>query len=123
MRASTPGPRSAAASSISLRFLTVKEGIARHHTRDRPTAPPRRAVRARDVVATPPGRHNDTARDTCPVPTAELLWTPSADQIERATLTRYQRWLGETRGLSFGSYADLWRRAGMGLAQVTCSHF
>jgi acetoacetyl-CoA synthetase len=43
------------------------------------------------------------------MPTPELLWTPSAEQIERSTLTRYQRWLGETRGLSFASYAELWR--------------
>ena len=41
--------------------------------------------------------------------TPELLWTPSHDQIERATLTRYQRWLETTRGLSFDSYADLHR--------------
>jgi acetoacetyl-CoA synthetase len=43
------------------------------------------------------------------MPTPELLWTPSSERIERATLTRYQRWLGETRGLSFGSYEELWR--------------
>jgi acetoacetyl-CoA synthetase len=43
------------------------------------------------------------------MPTPELLWTPSPEQIERSTLTRYQRWLGETWGLSFGSYAELWR--------------
>ncbi|MEA2197284.1 MAG: acetoacetyl-CoA synthetase, partial [Solirubrobacteraceae bacterium] len=43
------------------------------------------------------------------MPTPELLWTPSAERIERATLTRYQRRLGETRGLSFGSYAELWQ--------------
>jgi acetoacetyl-CoA synthetase len=39
----------------------------------------------------------------------EILWTPSAERIERATLTRYQRWLEETRGLRFDSYEDLWR--------------
>jgi len=41
--------------------------------------------------------------------TPELLWTPSAEQIERSTLTRYQRWLEQTRGLRFGSYAELWQ--------------
>jgi acetoacetyl-CoA synthetase len=41
--------------------------------------------------------------------TPELLWQPSGEQIEGATLTRYQCWLGETRGLSFDSYAELWR--------------
>ena len=39
----------------------------------------------------------------------KVLWTPSASRIERATLTRYMRWLGETRGLEFDGYHDLWR--------------
>ena len=39
----------------------------------------------------------------------KLLWTPSQEWIERTTLTRYVRWLSETRGLSFGSYHDLWQ--------------
>jgi hypothetical protein len=30
--------------------------------------------------------------------TAEVLWTPSAERIERATLTRYQAWLADSRG-------------------------
>src|SRR5689334_1598708 len=39
----------------------------------------------------------------------ELLWQPTSEQIERATLTRYQRWLERTRGLHFATYDDLWR--------------
>jgi acetoacetyl-CoA synthetase len=39
----------------------------------------------------------------------EVLWTPSPEQIERATLTRYQRWLERERGLTFGDYQELWR--------------
>jgi acetoacetyl-CoA synthetase len=39
----------------------------------------------------------------------KVLWTPSAERIERATLTRYQRWLADTRGLEFDGYHDLWR--------------
>jgi acetoacetyl-CoA synthetase len=39
----------------------------------------------------------------------ELLWQPTPEQAERATLTRYQRWLEDRRGLRFDSYADLWR--------------
>jgi acetoacetyl-CoA synthetase len=31
----------------------------------------------------------------------ELLWTPSADWIANANITKYSRWLGERRGLSF----------------------
>ena len=39
----------------------------------------------------------------------ELLWTPSDERIERSCLTRYQRWLGDTRGLSFDDYQALWQ--------------
>jgi acetoacetyl-CoA synthetase len=38
-----------------------------------------------------------------------MLWTPSEERIARATLTRYQRWLGEKHGLEFDGYHDLWR--------------
>jgi acetoacetyl-CoA synthetase len=48
-------------------------------------------------------------RDTDHVATPELLWKPSQEQIERATLTRYERWLEDTLGLRFDSYEDLWR--------------
>jgi acetoacetyl-CoA synthetase len=39
----------------------------------------------------------------------ELLWTPSAERIQRATLTRYTDWLGATAGLEFTDYGALWR--------------
>jgi acetoacetyl-CoA synthetase len=39
----------------------------------------------------------------------ELLWTPSPERVERATITRYQRWLEQERGLRFGDYQELWR--------------
>jgi acetoacetyl-CoA synthetase len=39
----------------------------------------------------------------------ELLWEPSEERIEGATLTRYRRWLAETRGLSFDGYHELWQ--------------
>jgi acetoacetyl-CoA synthetase len=39
----------------------------------------------------------------------ELLWRPSEERVERATITRYERWLEETRGLRFADYAQLWR--------------
>ncbi len=38
-----------------------------------------------------------------------MLWTPSAEVFETATLTRYQRWLESERGLSFAGYHELWR--------------
>jgi acetoacetyl-CoA synthetase len=39
----------------------------------------------------------------------KILWTPSEERIERATLTRYMRWLEEKHGLHFDGYHDLWR--------------
>jgi acetoacetyl-CoA synthetase len=39
----------------------------------------------------------------------EPIWKPSPERIERATITRYQRWLGETRERSFHTYDELWR--------------
>jgi acetoacetyl-CoA synthetase len=36
--------------------------------------------------------------------TPEILWKPSPERIERALLTRYQRWLGRE-----GDYASLWQ--------------
>jgi acetoacetyl-CoA synthetase len=40
---------------------------------------------------------------------AELLWRPTDEEIERATLTRFGRWLGDERGLRFDSYEAMWR--------------
>jgi acetoacetyl-CoA synthetase len=39
----------------------------------------------------------------------DVLWSPGEERVERANLTRYVRWLGETRGLSFEDYQSLWR--------------
>ena len=39
----------------------------------------------------------------------QVVWQPSAERIERATLTRYARWLEQKRGLAFASYAQLWQ--------------
>lgn len=39
----------------------------------------------------------------------ELLWTPSAAQVEDANVTRFTKWLARERGLQFASYEDLWR--------------
>jgi acetoacetyl-CoA synthetase len=40
----------------------------------------------------------------------ELLWTPSAQRVERSNMTRYMRWLESERGLDFeGDYHALWR--------------
>jgi acetoacetyl-CoA synthetase len=39
----------------------------------------------------------------------ELLWTPSAAQIEDANLTRFAKWLARERRLHFPNYDSLWR--------------
>jgi acetoacetyl-CoA synthetase len=39
----------------------------------------------------------------------ELLWEPSAESVERSTMTRYMRWLAESRGRAFDDYESLWR--------------
>jgi acetoacetyl-CoA synthetase len=38
-----------------------------------------------------------------------LLWTPTAEAVERSNLTAYMRWLGEQRGLRFDGYHELWQ--------------
>ncbi len=38
----------------------------------------------------------------------EPLWTPTPEQVERTTLTRYTRWLEAERGLRFDGYHELW---------------
>jgi acetoacetyl-CoA synthetase len=38
----------------------------------------------------------------------ELLWEPSPQSVQRATMTRYMRWLEAERGRSFGDYQALW---------------
>jgi acetoacetyl-CoA synthetase len=40
---------------------------------------------------------------------ARKLWEPSPERVERATITRYARWLEETRGLDLPDYDALWR--------------
>ncbi|KPV52189.1 acetoacetyl-CoA synthetase, partial [Kouleothrix aurantiaca] len=39
----------------------------------------------------------------------DLLWQPSAEDIARANLTDYMRWLRDERGLDFDDYPALWR--------------
>jgi acetoacetyl-CoA synthetase len=40
--------------------------------------------------------------------TADLLWEPSPEMIERSAMTRYMRWLASERGLRFDAYGPLW---------------
>jgi acetoacetyl-CoA synthetase len=37
------------------------------------------------------------------------LWQPSPERVEHATITRYRRWLEETRGLDLPGYRELWQ--------------
>jgi acetoacetyl-CoA synthetase len=49
-----------------------------------------------------------TEGETAAARRGELLWEPSAESIERATMTRYMRWLADERGLAFDDYESLW---------------
>src|SRR3982074_1825906 len=50
-----------------------------------------------------------------------VLWQPSAERIESATLTRYLRGLEHARGLAFTSYAELWKWSGDDLEGIWAS--
>ena len=39
----------------------------------------------------------------------KTLWTPNREEIERANITKYTRWLEKRTGTSFGDYGALWR--------------
>ena len=39
----------------------------------------------------------------------DILWRPSAEQVDVCNLTRYLRWLESERGLRFAGYDELWR--------------
>ncbi len=39
----------------------------------------------------------------------DVLWTPRDDLRETTEIGRFMEWLGDRRGLSFGSYDELWR--------------
>jgi len=41
--------------------------------------------------------------------TAELLWEPSAEMVERSRLTGFRHWLAAERGLELDDYPALWR--------------
>ncbi len=38
-----------------------------------------------------------------------LLWEPSDERVQHATLTRFARWLSEERGVDHSSYEELWQ--------------
>src|SRR5436190_20173843 len=42
------------------------------------------------------------------MPAPELLWQPSSERIETATITRYLQWLERTREVQLDSYDALW---------------
>jgi acetoacetyl-CoA synthetase len=39
----------------------------------------------------------------------EIVWSPPADVLETSRIGAFMSWLGETKGQSFETYADLWR--------------
>ncbi len=43
------------------------------------------------------------------MPEHEVLWKPTPERVASTTLTRYQAWLRDQRGVETGSYEELWR--------------
>ncbi len=67
-----------------------------------------RAPRRHRSVA--PLRTRPAVKAAAPQSTAApVLWTPSAQDIARANITRYLLWLKVQKGLTFASYDALWR--------------
>ncbi|MCZ2440023.1 MAG: acetoacetate--CoA ligase [Methylibium sp.] len=44
-----------------------------------------------------------------PLDTADVIWRPSAQRVERARITDYMRWLKDRKGLDFPDYGALWQ--------------
>ena len=44
-----------------------------------------------------------------PIASREPLWEPSATTIQQANITRYQRWLAETKDITCANHEELWR--------------
>ena len=64
-----------------------------------------------------PARNPDrsTNRENTRMPDAPRqtpLWEPTAQDRERAEMTRFMRWAGERHGRTFADYAELWRLVG-----------
>src|ERR1044072_4691824 len=66
--------------------------------------PPQRRADRRRLLR--PAAEGGPAVSTAAPP---VLWTPAPERVERATLTRYARWLEERLSRSFGSYDELWQ--------------
>jgi acetoacetyl-CoA synthetase len=57
---------------------------------------------------------------------SELLWTPSAEQVAYANVTRFSQWLARERGLHFADYTALWQWSVTDLDafwQALCDYF
>src|SRR3954471_2480337 len=68
----------------------------------------RRPRRARPCAARRPAEPRIRPMSTTEQPT--VLWEPSDEQIEHATITRFARWVADTRGVDVaGDYHALWR--------------
>ena len=90
--------------------LGLRGRLRDHAPAAAPAAPGRRAERdgrpATGLTAPLSTRHLES-RAVTTTARGELLWEPSEEAVERATITHYLRWLEETRGLRFDDYAAL----------------
>src|SRR5579859_1673196 len=48
-------------------------------------------------------------RERSAVREGQLLWTPTAAQVEDTNLSRFAKWLARERGLKFDSYEAMWK--------------
>jgi acetoacetyl-CoA synthetase len=55
------------------------------------------------------GRGGSEAEQRPDSGSAEILWAPTPEMVERSQLTRYIRWLADNRDLHFTDYHELWR--------------
>ena len=39
---------------------------------------------------------------------APILWQPSPERAQRSTMAQFERFVGETRGLAFSDYNEMW---------------
>ena len=51
----------------------------------------------------------NVASEKTAVREGELLWTPTAAQVEDTNLSRFAQWLARERGLQFDSYEAMWK--------------
>src|SRR5215211_7829482 len=118
---SSPPPRSAALTTArSSRLTTTDLRTYRRESTPRPSnaptaspwssfTPSTETSPAAAPGPTDAGISASMERMARSAPRGELLWEPLPERTQRATITRYMRWLSAERGRSFDDYGSLWK--------------